>query len=266
MALKAFYSKSDEIPKDHSAFYKQVDLADGTKVFRLDVEKTDGWELADTGGLLASLETERKAGRKLKLYGEISPEKANENAVRVAEMEQELERLKESGKGGDSNRWKAREDELQRLHADEKRKLEEKAAGLLRQLDDELGKRTAQAALESAGFKQAASILLPHVLSQLGFNEDNGKRRAFVKREDGSPRLTSGDGGAREMSVDDLVKELASGEFARWKDAPVKDPAKRNGAPAPQPSAGPANEPTRQPYNATQSLAEAFARKATATS
>lgn len=264
MALKAFYSKSEDVPKEHAAFYKKVDLPDGGSVHRLDVEKTDGWELADTGGLLASLESERKAGRKLKQYGDLTPEKAKEHADRVAALEEELERLKDSGKGGSPDRWKAREEEIGRLHSEEKRKLEEKANGLLKQLDDELGQRTAIAALEAHGFKQAAKVLLPHVVSQIGFSDENGRRRSFVKRDDGSPRLTSGDNGAREMNVEDLVREMATGEFSKWKDATVKAPAApRNGSVAPQP-ATPATDNQRPTYNPTQALAEAFARKAAA--
>jgi hypothetical protein len=263
MALKAFYSKQDEIPKEHAAFYKKVDGSDGSSVFRLDVEKTDGWELADTGGLLSSLETERKAGRKLKLYGDITPDQATEAVTKLAELEAEVERLKEPPKGTSGDKWKAREDELQRLHAEELRKEREKATGLLGQLDDVIGKQSALAELEANGFKEAAKMLLPHVIAQIGFTDENGKRRSFVKRDDGSPRLVQENGEAREMTVGDLVKSMASSaDYKRWKDAPVnapKPPANGNATPGPRPNSDPNQRPAQ--YNPARALGEVYAKQ-----
>jgi hypothetical protein len=262
MALQIRYSKQDEIPKADAHHYKKVEPADGDAYWLLDAPAQDGWEVADTRSLLSSLETERKAGRALKRYGEITPERAKEQAERLAALEEENERLKESTKGNSGDKWKAREDELQRLHAEELRKEREKATGLLGQLDDVIGKQSALAELEANGFKEAAKMLLPHVIAQIGFTDENGKRRSFVKRDDGSPRLVQENGEAREMSVGDLVKSMASSaDYKRWKDAPVNAPkptANGNPAPGPRTNTDPNQRPA--PYNAARALGQVYAK------
>lgn len=271
MALKASLEKLEDAAGPLREHYKKIELADGKVVYQLDVEKVGGLELADTGGLLSSLEKERANGAKLQRYGTITPEEARANADRVTKLAEELEALKKQKPGRLADEERAQiTAELNRVHAEalakEKAASEARLSEVVRLRRDEAAER----ALVEAGFKGSADVLKPHLVSQIDVIED-------AEAKDGAPRfrvvVRSENGGERQfidpntklsrvMTPADRAREMATdAKFRPYLD--VKTPEKPKGTqPAPQVRTQPHptdhDEPPR-PYNATEAISRAFA-------
>jgi hypothetical protein len=171
-------------------------------VYRLQVEKMNGWELANTAGLTSALEKERENGRKLKEYGDITPEAARTAVAKVVEFA----KLDVDGKVKAG--IELREAELLTKFNGEKKELETKITRYSQGLHRTLIEATAdQAILEQGGNPH----LLRHVvISQMRVKED-GER--FVTEvfdpATGNARVGKVEGNTvHNLDVAGLVAEL----------------------------------------------------------
>ncbi len=262
MALKAKIDKLEDVPQEDRKHYKKIDLADGKVEFIADIEKVGGMELADTGGLLKSLEKERANGAKLARYGTITPEEATSNAAKVVELSEQLER--KGSKGGDAQELvKQATNELARAHGEVVKKLESQSAARLAEVVRLRRTEAARKEAAAVGFEESAvELIAPFLEKDIDVVEDEKGFRSVVKGEDGRERIVSeGSGGVRPMTPADRARELAADpKYKRYlapKEKPKAEPTPQS-QPFYRPDA-PAQSETR-PYNATESIGRAFAR------
>lgn len=258
--LKAKIDKLEDVPQEDRKHYKKIDLPDGKVEYLADVEKVGGFELADTGGLLKSLERERANGSKLSRYGTITPEEAAAAVAKVAELTEQLEARKGS-KGADADeRVKQATAELSRAHAEALKKIEERSNARLSEVVRLRRTETALKEIRAAGFEDSAVELIAERLAKdIDVVEDEKGFRSVVRGQDGTERIVPDNGSVRPMTPADRAKELAV-EFKRY--LAVKEPAPKKTEP--QRRVTPAyadvvsDEPPR-PYNATEAIGRAFA-------
>jgi len=235
MALKASVEKIEDIPAPLREHYKKIDLAEGKVSFQLDVEKVGGLELADTGGLLSSLEKERSNGAKLQRYGTITPEEARANSERIAKLTEELESLKKTkpGKLGDDERAQIT-NELNKVHSEALAREKAMSDARLREIVRIRREEAAERALAEAGFKSAAKILKPHLMDQIEVLEDPeakdpaGRFRVVVRSDSGGERqyIDPETKQSRAMTPLDRAREMAKdNDFRPYLDAAPKAPA-----------------------------------------
>lgn len=270
MALKASLEKLEDAPAALREHYKKIDLAEGKVVYQLDVEKVGGLELADTAGLLSSLERERTNGARLQRYGTITPEEAKANAEKVIRLSEENEALKKQKPGKITDDERAQiTSELNRVHSEALAKEKATSEARLREVVRIRREEAAERALTDAGFKGAARILKPHLVNQIEVLEDADAKdgaqrfRVVVRSESGGERqfIDPDTKQSRVMTPVDRAREMAKDpEFRQYLDVPAKDKPTPTPSPSRQQRAPTQDfdEPPR-PFNATEAVAAAFA-------
>lgn len=269
MALKASLDKLEDAPAAFREHYKKIDRADGTAIFQLDVEKVGGLELADTGGLLSSLEKERANGSKLQRYGTITPEEAKANAERVTKLAEELEALKKRnpGKLGDDERTQL-QNEWNRVASAELAKEKATSEARLRRIQRKEREEAAESALAAAGFKSSAKILAPHLINEIEVLEeaeakDDAQRfRVIVRSPTGGERqfIDPDTKQSRAMTPLDRAREMAKDPvFKPYVDVNTPTTPKQPVAPTRVRTAAHEPDELPRPFNATEIVGEAFA-------
>lgn len=207
MALKAVLASLAGLAPDIAKEYTQQ----GDK-FVLNVEKTDGFELANTTGLLSALEKERGAAQRataqLSAFGDITPEKAKEAMSKVVEFS------KMDVDGKIAAGVKAREEQLIRQHDEAIKALNAKLTVYSNGLHDKLITADAQSAIIEEGGNPL--LLLPHVTRFMRMQENGGRFFSEVVDASGNSRIGgTKDGVSVPMSTRQLVQELkANPSFA----------------------------------------------------
>lgn len=214
MALKAVETSLDKVPEPARNYYRK----DGEK-FILDVEKADGFELANTSGLTSALEKERDNARKasdvLKKYGDISPEAARDAMTKVVEFS----KLDVDGKIQAAT--KAREEQLIKQHDTEKGQLSEKIKKYASGLHNQLVVGSAITAIVEEGGNP--HLLLPVITQHMRVREEGETFFTEVIDSNGTPRIGgTKDGVSVPMSPKQLVAEFKkdprfSGAFSAGK-------------------------------------------------
>ena len=200
MPLKAVETSLEKVAESARGFYRK----DGDR-FVLDVEKTDGFELANTTGLTSALEKERENARKaseiLKRFGDISPESAREAITKVAEFAN----LDVDGKVKAA--IQAREQQLIKQHDTEKLSLAEQIKKYASGLHNQLVIGSAIAAIVEEGGNP--NLLTPIVTQHLRVREEGNNFFAEVVDSSGTPRIGgTKDGVSVPMTAKQLVAEL----------------------------------------------------------
>lgn len=250
MALKAEIASLDGLPEAVAREYKKVEEG-GKTVFRLDVEKVGGLELADTGGLLSTIEKLRGFEARSARYGNITPEEAAANAKKVTDLTAELDRVRKDVNGGDDRVRQVRK-ELEDAHAAAMATATQTADMRLAEVIRLRRDQAALSAVQAAGFRTTAKLMARLLMDEIEVSEDpkaTDPEKRFVttiKGEHGPRRVVrKGEDGDRLMTPHERALELAAHEdFKRFVDA-EEDPKK------PKPGQKPAknatqNQPPRQ--------------------
>lgn len=206
MALKAKYEARDQIPEGQEEFYVEDESAGG---FILDVESAGGYGLEDVTGLKTSLSREREAAKKaraaVQAFGDLDPDKAREALEKVAEMsswkpDDKVREQLEARETAINAKWQKEYDELKALHS-----------SVSGQLEGHLVDAQATIALSEAGGN--AKLLLPHIKSQVKVEPDeDGRFRVRVVDGKGTPRLSNRRGQSGDMTISELVAEMADSD------------------------------------------------------
>jgi len=275
--LKAKISKLEDVPEAQRALYKKLEVEGGAAVFLLDVEKVDGYELADTQGLINGLQSERQKSHKLAKYGTITPEEASAAVTKVAELTEEVAALKKGGKGLDE-RERA---ELKRVHGEELKVERERSAARLDEVRRLRKEVVAEAALVSAGFRKTGitKMMKPILAAEMEVVEDDkvmgeGRFKTVVlgRNTDGTmvERIVGdGKGGTRVMTPLDRALELAKekdySEYVSVDEPPKKEAAApaapRRAAPTPAQSNGQGQGGPPAPFNGAEVIRRAYEKK-----
>jgi len=205
MALAAILTgdQFSKLPEDSPLRTEYVEK-DGNYV--LQVAGTNGFELANTTNLRTALEKERgnvaNIRQKLAEFKDIDP-------VVAAEALKRLEDLDNGDDDGDRKKadeaFKAREKQLVDAHTSEKGDWEKNKTNLLQQLEKNLIRSAATAAINAA--EGSVELLLPHVLNQARMRQsENGDFSVEIVNKDGHARINGSD--ATPMSITQLIGEM----------------------------------------------------------
>lgn len=173
--------------------------------FILDVEKTDGLELADTGGLMSALEKERntatEANGKLRLFGDLTPDVARAAVAKVAEYAK-------NPPTDVATAVKARETELITIHTTEKQALQQRADAADAELDRLVVEETLRADVIAEG--GSPELLLPAIRPSVRrVKTETGQRVAVMQPDGKNERIGKVENGASvPMTTRQLVQEV----------------------------------------------------------
>lgn len=242
MALKPILKTLDGLDESVSALYreateKEVESGGGDPFHILDVERSDGWEVANTGGLLRTIEKLRPAERKLAKFGDLSPDEVEGLRAKNAELEEKLA----SGKVKDKDAVEAIKAEMAAAHQAEIQGRDEVIEGLEAVLYEEIVERKAGEALIEGGFKGALKVLRPHLLDCLKPVRDaSGRLTRDVEVIDpatGNPRV-AGSAGDPMTPAQRVAEFMDDPGFARLADGTGSTGAGLDSADAATPTNG----------------------------
>lgn len=206
MALKAVVSKAvhEKMPEAIKSEYK-VDPENGDR-FLLDVDSVDGLSLASVGQLQSAVAAARgerdEAQKKLKAWGDLTPEAAKAAADKLKEVEGSVEA-----------KVKAQIDAAKKQLVDQHNAVlekETKRRGALEgQVKELLRTNKAKAAIQAAGGN--SDLLLPHVerFIELVPQEDGTFKERIIDPSTGQERI---DDQAKPMKLESVVGELKKNE------------------------------------------------------
>lgn len=193
------------IPESLREHYRQTENG-----YILDVEKSDGYELADTGGLMRALQAERENNRRnkesLKLFDGLDAQAAREALAKMEEWGD----LNPNEKAEEL--FKAKEAQLKKLFAKDKTDWETERSGLKQALEGTM--IDAVATQEVAKLDGNIKLLLPHIRSQMRVRQtEGGQYVTEVVDNQGNARMRDANGSM--MTIGDLVSEMkGSDDFA----------------------------------------------------
>lgn len=196
--LKAFVKSLDQVAEKFRELYTAVDGG-----FVPKIEKSDGYELANTENLLGALSKERAkaadAETRVKAYGSITPEQAQQAVTSVAEYAKE---------GGDKTKRAvdAATQEMGRAWTAEKSALTAKNERLTKKLHENMIVRVIQDVLKDEEVDGNPHLLLPVLTGQMRIREEGENFIAEVIGPDGVARVG---GFGKDGSVPMTPKQLA---------------------------------------------------------
>jgi hypothetical protein len=205
--LKAIYKTREEIPEEQREQYVEHALDDGSKVFKLDVEDTDGFSLQSVGAAMTELSKLREQTPRLKAFEELQV-----GPTKLREALSELETLRKSKGDNESETVAKLQQEIKTL----KEGLDAAVGEAKAPLDSKIGKLTEQltklkkedaltAAIVAAGGSEALELLLPSLGKHITVEEnDDGELVAHVVDESGNKRIGTD---LKPFSVGALVEE-----------------------------------------------------------
>ena len=198
--LKAILN--DTPPDELSQFYTETENGS----FVLQVEPVNGFSLEDVQGLKKTLsdrtERHKKAQAKLTGFGDFTPEQ-------IEEIVKENEKLRDEGSESHKEKINAAVRQMNDKHGNELKQRDEREHFLLDNIRQfALDARADAAIAEIAIDQNAAKLLKPHVLANLGLKEEDGKFETFVVDPSGNPRLSMAQGSSELMSVEEYVDSM----------------------------------------------------------
>lgn len=218
MALRAFYTKKDDIPEDLAELYVEKEGK-----WLLDVEAVEGLGLADVGKLKSALQTEReranKAETSLKRFDGIEDPAAAASALKKLKELGDIDAIE------DLSEKHKQQVELAKAQAKEafdreRLKLEEKYNTDLTsvrqelentggQLRKEMVRNAALRAIEKHGGGKSINLLLPFIESRTKVEKgDDGQMVMKVLDEKGQPLTTAALGSVADMGLEEFVGML----------------------------------------------------------
>lgn len=210
MALKAIVEKLDDIPEAIRGEYKEFDLADGKKAFRLDVTATNGYELEDVSGLRGTLSKEmtkrKNLEKEVEKYKDIDPDRAREALAKLEEFEN-IDPTKEADKIANT-KFEAAKAQLLKKHSDEMNGEKTKSSKYRTKIDRLMIDSVAKSAI--ADLKGSIELLLPHIQTQTRVVEDGEDFKVEVIDKDGNVRIGNSQG--QPMTIKELVTEMRNSE------------------------------------------------------
>jgi hypothetical protein len=207
MALKAKLPNLDGLSEAVKALYRQEG-----EYFVLDVESVDGWSLEDVNGLKSALGAQK--AEVTKLNGQLKAFKSEDGTVldpvvarEAIEKAARYEKMKPEEMA--QERVRTALDQANSQHKTIVDGKDGEIAKLKKVIESVMVDQAATSALAKAGGN--IKLLLPHVKSSTRVVQDeSGNFKVEVFDSAGNPRVATKGGKAGDMTIDDLVSEMAA--------------------------------------------------------
>lgn len=223
--LKAFLTEDQykALPANLQEHYKDAEGG-----YMLDVGAANDLELANIKTLNEVIHKERDKSSlmekelkslKNKFKGIEDPDLARTALEKISEIDnwdpdQKLAQHKETFEKQMKDKYDLQQRQLEKKYTDELEAVSSKSKAYRSRLEKELIENSATIALQELGVGKASKFLLPLIRErvQLQEDEESGELLPVVMGEDGYPRLSPTKGTSGNMSVKELVSELANDE------------------------------------------------------